>query len=76
MIDIDTKKVLTRKEKEEVVLDLYLNQNKTIREVAKTAKIPRDIGDIINRAIKEKRGKNINPYLCKLMSYFDRVKNQ
>ncbi|MGC2597313.1 MAG: hypothetical protein WA395_04175 [Nitrososphaeraceae archaeon] len=55
MIDIDTKKVLTRKEKEEVVLDLYFNQNKTIREVAKTArKSPRDIGDIINRAIKEK----------------------
>jgi hypothetical protein len=69
--------VLTRKEKEEVVLDLYFNQNKTIREVAKTArKSPRDIGDIINRALKKKRGKNINPYLCKLMSYFDRVKNQ
>lgn len=55
MIDIDTKKVLTRKEKEEVVLDLYFNQNKTIREVAKIArKSPRDIRDIINRAIKEK----------------------
>jgi septal ring factor EnvC (AmiA/AmiB activator) len=55
MIDIDTKTVLTRKEKEEVVLDLYFNQNKTIREIAKTArKSPRDIGEIINRAIKEK----------------------
>jgi hypothetical protein len=38
MIDIDTKAVLTRKEKEEVVLDLYFNQNKTIREIAKTAR--------------------------------------
>ena len=55
MKDIDTKTVLTRKEKEEVVLDLYFNQNKTIREIAKTArKSPRDIGEIINRAIKEK----------------------
>ncbi len=47
--------MLTRKEKEELVLDLYFNQNKTIREVAKIArKSPRDIGDIINRAIREK----------------------
>ncbi|MFZ0328740.1 MAG: hypothetical protein WBP64_17200 [Nitrososphaeraceae archaeon] len=38
MIDIDTKTVLTRKEKEEVVLDLYFNQNKTIREIAKNSK--------------------------------------
>ena len=47
--------VSTRKEKEELVLDLYFNQNKTYRQIAEQARMsPRDIGEIINKASKEK----------------------
>jgi len=53
--DIDSDRVLTRKEREELVLDLYFNQNKTYSEIAKIAKIsPRDIKPIIDKAHKEK----------------------
>jgi len=53
--DIDSNRVLTRKEREELVLDLYFNQNKTFSEIAKIAKIsPRDIKPIIDKAINEK----------------------
>jgi hypothetical protein len=46
--------VLTRQEKERLVLDLY-NQGKTIREIAKEARMSfRDIGAILNKAVKEK----------------------
>ena len=45
---------LTRRTKEMLVLDLYYNQNKTYRQIAKEAKIcPRDIKTIIDRKIKE-----------------------
>ena len=47
--------VLTRKEKEELVLDLYFNQNKNYRQIAEQAIMsPRDIGEIVNRASNEK----------------------
>lgn len=47
--------VLTRKEKEELVLDLYYKQNKTYRQIAEEARMsPRDIGEIVNRASNEK----------------------
>jgi len=53
--DRDSKGVLTRKEKEELVLDLYFNQNKTYHEIAKIARMsPRDIKRIIDKAINEK----------------------
>jgi hypothetical protein len=53
--DRDSKGVLTRKEREELVLDLYFNQNKTMLEIAKIARIsPRDIKPIIDKAINEK----------------------
>jgi DNA-directed RNA polymerase specialized sigma subunit len=43
--------VLTRKEREELVLDLYFNQNKTYHEIAKIAGMsPRDIKPIIDKA--------------------------
>ena len=46
--------VLTREERESLVLDLY-NQGKNYREIAEEARIsPRDIGVIVNKAIKEK----------------------
>jgi hypothetical protein len=45
---------LTRHDKEMLVLDLYYNQDKTYRQIAKEAKIcPRDIKTIIDRKIKE-----------------------
>jgi DNA-directed RNA polymerase specialized sigma subunit len=46
---------LTRKEREEHVLDLYFNQNKNYLQIAQEARTsPRDIGEIINREYKEK----------------------
>jgi RNA polymerase sigma factor (sigma-70 family) len=48
--------ILTRQEKERVVLDLYYNQGKTYREIAKEAGIsPRDIGVILNKIIEVKQ---------------------
>src|SRR5829696_1975238 len=46
--------ILTRQERERLVLDLY-NQGKTYREKSKEARIsPRDIGIILNKVIEEK----------------------
>src|SRR5918992_5126290 len=46
--------ILTRQERERLVVDLY-NQGKTYREISKVARIsPRDIGIILNKAIEEK----------------------
>jgi DNA-binding NarL/FixJ family response regulator len=43
--------IRTRQERERVVLDLY-NQGKTIREIAKEARMSfRDIGVILNKAV-------------------------
>jgi hypothetical protein len=53
--DIDSNGVLTREEREELVLDLYFHQNKTYHEIAKIARIsPRDIKPIIDKASQEK----------------------
>jgi len=47
--------ILTRQEREKLVLDLY-NQGKTYREIAKEARIsPRDIGIILNKEVKEEK---------------------
>ena len=46
--------ILTRQERERLVLDLY-NQGKTYREISKEARIsPRDIRVILNKVVKEK----------------------
>src|SRR5919108_2572750 len=46
--------ILTRQERERLVLDLY-NQGKTYREISKVAKIsPRDIRIILNKVTEEK----------------------
>jgi DNA-binding CsgD family transcriptional regulator len=46
--------ILTRQQRERLVLDLY-NQGKTYREISKEARIsPRDIGVILNKAVEEK----------------------
>ena len=47
--------ILTRQERERLVLELYYNQGKTYREISKQARIsPRDIGVILNKALEEK----------------------
>jgi transposase len=47
--------ILTRQERERLVLDLYYNQGKTYREISKVARIsPRDIRVILNKVIEEK----------------------
>ncbi len=52
-IGFDSNRVLSRRQKEELVLDF--NQNKTIREIAKIARMsPRDIKVIIDKAYQEK----------------------
>jgi predicted transcriptional regulator len=46
---------ITRQERERFVLDLYYNQGKTIREIAKEARISfRDIGAILNKEVQER----------------------
>jgi predicted transcriptional regulator len=46
--------ILTRQERERLVLELY-NQGKTIREIAKEVRMSfRDIGVILNKAVEEK----------------------
>ncbi len=53
--DRDSNGVLTREEREELVLDLYFKENKTYHEIAKIARIsPRDIKPIIDKAYQEK----------------------
>jgi transposase len=46
--------ILSREERERLVLDLYYNQGKTYREICKEARIsPRDIRIILNKVVKE-----------------------
>jgi transposase len=52
---------LTRQERERVVLDLYYNQGKNIREIAKEARMSfRDIGIILNKANEGREQNNNN----------------
>src|ERR687890_214644 len=47
--------IITRKERERLVMELYYNQGKTYREISKEVRIsPRDIGVILNKAVQEK----------------------
>jgi hypothetical protein len=49
--------ILTRQERERLVLELYYNQGKTYGEISKEARIsPRDIGVILNKVVEEKTG--------------------
>ena len=53
--DFDSSRILSKKEREERVLDLHFNQNKNYRQIAKEMKISlRDIGEIVNKAKEEK----------------------
>ena len=54
-IEFDSNLVLSKKEREERVLDLHFNQDKNYRQIAKEMKMSlRDIGEIVNRAKQEK----------------------
>jgi hypothetical protein len=54
-IGFESNRVLSKKEREECVLDLHFNQNKNYRQIAQGLKISlRDIGQIVNRAKEEK----------------------
>ena len=54
-IDFDSNRILSKKEREERVLDLHFNQNKNYRQIAQEMKMSlRDIGEIVNRAREEK----------------------
>jgi DNA-directed RNA polymerase specialized sigma subunit len=47
--------ILTIKEKEEIVLDLYFNQNKNVREIAMIVRMSScDNTEIKNRKVQEK----------------------
>src|SRR5215211_9121314 len=47
--------ILTRQQRENLVLDLYFNQNKNTREISQIAKMSfREIGTILDKARKEK----------------------
>jgi hypothetical protein len=52
--------ILTRQERERFVVELYYNQGKTYREIAKEARIsPRDIGVILNKVFEGKKTEGI-----------------
>ena len=52
---------ITRQERERVVLDIYYNQGKNIREIAKEARMSfSDIGAILNKADEGREQKQDN----------------
>ena len=60
LIDIEQKRKMsmTRQERQRLVLDLYHNQGKNIREIAKEARMSfRDIGSILNKADERREQK-------------------
>jgi transposase len=63
LVDIEQKRKIsmTRQEREKVVLDLYHNQGKNIREIAQEARMSfRDIGTILNKADEGREQNNNN----------------
>jgi hypothetical protein len=73
--NIDSNGVLTRKQKEELVLDLYFNQNKTYNEIAKVARIsPRDIKPIVDKAYQEKERKEHKSLAAQAYELFSKGK--
>ena len=52
---------MTRQERERAVLDLYYNQRKSVREIAKEARMSfRDIGTILNKTDEGQEQNNNN----------------
>jgi hypothetical protein len=68
--------ILTRQERERLVLDLY-NQGKTYREISKEARIsPRDIGVILNKVVEGKKTEGLKEELQQQDNNTDTQKNQ
>ena len=68
--------IMTRQERERLVLDLYYNQGKTYREISKVARIsPRDIGVILNKAIEQKRTERLKGQQDILIQRRTKIKN-
>jgi hypothetical protein len=72
---IDSDAVLSKKEKEELVLDLYFEKNKTYSEIAKIARMsPRDIKPIIDKAFQEKERKEHKSLFVQAYELFSKRK--
>ena len=53
--EFDSNNIPSRQEREDHVLELHFNQNKSYRQIAKEMKMSlRDIGEIVNRQREEK----------------------
>jgi hypothetical protein len=67
---------LTKQEREERILDLYYNQNKTYREIAKLERIcPRDIGTIVNKESRDIESKQSQSKAAQAYDQFSRGKS-
>ncbi len=54
-LEFDSNRILSKKERQERVLDLHFNENKNYRQIAQEMKMSvRDIGETVNRAKEEK----------------------
>ena len=75
-MDFDSNLILSKKEREERVLDLHFNQDKNYRQIAKEMKMSiRDIGEIVNRAKQEKERqehKSLSVQISSTFSIFDK----
>ena len=75
-IDFDSNRILSKKEREERVLDLHFNQNKNYRQIAKELKMSvRDIGEIVNRAKQEKERQEHKSLAVQAYDRFSKVRN-
>jgi transposase len=67
--------ILSKKEREECVLDLHFNQNKNYRQIAKELKMSvRDIGEIVNRAKQEKERQEHKSLAVQAYEHFSKGK--
>ena len=74
-IDFDSNRILSKKEREERVLDLHFNQNKNYRQIAKEMKMSvRDIGEIVNRAKQEKERQEHKALFVQAYEHFSKGK--
>jgi hypothetical protein len=75
-IEFDSNRILSKKEREERVLDLHFNQNKNYRQIAQDMKMSlRDIGEIINRAREEKERHQHKSISVQAYELFSKGKN-
>jgi hypothetical protein len=74
-IEFDSNLVLSKKEREERVLDLHFNQNKNYRQIAQEMKMSlHDIGEIVNRAKQEKERQEHKSLSVQAYELFSKVK--